>query len=57
MFNKVPGWLGDKRPLSAQKDYIGDKVLGGDLVLPTKGYSNLLTSLPFCSAMTQNGKG
>jgi len=45
-------------PFSTITGYIGDKVLSGDLVQIKNGqrYSNLPTSLPFCSTTTQNGK-
>jgi len=47
-------------PFSTKIDYIWDKFLCGDLVTQVKDgqrYTNLPTSLPFCSATTQNGKG
>ena len=47
-------------PFSTKIDYIKDNFFGEDLVPPGNGrqrYSNVPTSLPFCSAPTQNGKG
>ena len=46
-------------PFSTKIGYIWDKVLGGvkfSQVKDGQWYNNLPTSLPFCSAMTQNGK-
>jgi len=54
-------WLNGRltSPFSKKIGYIGNKVLGGDLVPKVKDgqrYSNLPTPLRFCLAMTQMGK-